>query len=59
MLASKVKRTIIIRLKRHLNDEVRELDVAVAQTRARVAKSAQISVAALEGRSNISVDLTV
>ena len=58
-LASKVKRMVFIRLKRHLIDEVRELDAAVAQARARVAKSAQVSVATQEERSNISVDLTV
>ena len=44
---------------RVLIGEVRELDAAVAQARARVAKSAQISVAAQEERSNMSVDLTV
>ena len=60
MLARKVERMMFIRLNRHLIDEVRELDAAVAQARARVAKSAQISsVAAQEERSNISVDLTV
>ena len=59
MLASKVERTMFIRLNRHLIDEIRELDAAVAQARARVAKSAQISVSAQEERSNISVDLTV
>ena len=59
MLASKVERMMFIRLNRHLIDEVRELDAAVAQARARVAKSAQISVAAQEERSNKSVDLTV
>ena len=59
MLASKVKRMMFIRLNRHLIDEVRELDTAVAKTRARVAKSAQMSVAAQEERSNTSVDLTV
>ena len=59
MLASKVERMMFIRLNRHLIDEVRELDAAVAKARARVAKSAQISVAAQEERSNMSVDLTV
>ena len=59
MLASKVERMMFIRLNRHLIDEVRELDVAVAQALARVAKSAQIFVAAQEERSNMSVDLTV
>ena len=59
MLASKVERMMFIRLNRHLIDEVRELDAAVAQARARVAKSAQKSVAAQEERSNMSVDLTV
>ena len=59
MLASKVERMMFIRLNRHLIDEVRELDAAVAQARARVAKSAQISVAAQEERPNMSVDLTV
>ena len=59
MLASKVERMMFIRLKRHLVDEVRELDAALTQARARVAKSAQIPVAAQEERSNMSVDLTV
>ena len=59
MIASKVERIMFIRLNRHLIDEVRELDAAVAQARARVAKSAQISVAAQEERSNMQVDLTV
>ena len=59
MLVSKVERIVFIRLNRHLIGEVRELDAAVAQARARVAKSAQISVAAQEERSNMSVDLTV
>ena len=59
MLANKVERMMVIRLNRHLIDEVRELDAAVAQARARVEKSAQISVAAQEQRSNISIDLTV
>ena len=59
MLASKVERIMFIRPNRHLMDEVRELDAAVAQARARVAKSAQIFVAAQEERPNMSVDLTV
>ena len=59
MLASKVERMMFIRLNRYLIDEVRELGAAVAQARARVAMSAQISVAAQEERSNMSVDLTV
>ena len=59
MLASKVERMMFIRLNRRLIGEVRELDAAVAQARARVAKSAHISVATQEERSNISVDLTV
>ena len=50
---------VFIRLKRHLIGEVRELDAAVAKARARVAKSAQISVAAQEERSNMWVDFTV
>ena len=58
MLASKVERMMFIRLNRHLIDEVRELDAAVAQARARVAKSIHKSMAAQE-RSNMSVDLTV
>ncbi|CAM9784243.1 unnamed protein product [Ascophyllum nodosum] len=44
MLASKVERMMFIRLNKHLIDEVGELDAAVKQARARVAKSAQISV---------------
>ena len=59
MIASKVERMMFNWLNRHLIDEVHELDAAVAQARARVAKSAQISVAAQEERSNMSVDLTV
>ena len=59
MLASKVDRMVVIRLNRHLIDEVRELDAAVVQTRARVAKSAQISVAAQEEWLKMSVDLIV
>ena len=57
MLASQVERMMFIRLNRYLIDEVRELDAAVTQERARVAKSAQISVATQEERSNMSVDL--
>ncbi|CAM9670593.1 unnamed protein product [Ascophyllum nodosum] len=56
---SKVERMMFIRLNRYLIDEVRELDAAVAQARARVTKSPQISVPAQEERSNISVDLAV
>ena len=59
MLARKVERMMFILLNRYLVDEVRELDAAVAQALARVAKSTQISVAAQEERSNMSVDLTV
>ena len=59
MLANEVERMMFIRLNRHLIDEIRELDAAVAQARARVAKSAQIPVAAQEERSNMSVNLTV
>ena len=59
ILASKVERMMFIRLNKHLIDDVRQLDAAVAQARARVAKSAQISVAAQEERSKMSVDLTV
>ena len=58
MRASKVERMMFIRLNRYLIDEVRVLDAAVAQARARVAKSAQLFVATQE-RSNMSVDLTV
>ena len=50
---------VFIRLNGHLIGEVRELDAAIAQARAEVAKSAQISVVAQEERSNTSVDLTV
>ena len=59
MLASKVERMVFIRLNRHLIGEVRELEAAVVQARATVAKNAQVSVAAQEERSNMSVDLTV
>ena len=57
-LASKVELMMFIRLNRHLIDEVREWDAAVAHARARVAKNAQKSVAAQEETSNISVGLT-
>ena len=59
MLASKVERMVVIRLNRHLVDEVRELDAAVVQTRARVPKSVQITVAAQEEWLKMSVDLIV
>ena len=59
MLANTVERMMFIRLNRLLIDEVRELDAAVAQARARVAESAWIFVAVQERRSNGSVDLTV
>ena len=59
MLVSKIECMMFVRLNRHLSDEVCELGAAVAQARARVAKSAPISVAAQEERSNMSVDLTV
>ena len=55
----KVELMMFIRLNRHLIDEVREWDAAVAHARARVAKNAQKSVAAQEETSNISVGLTV
>ena len=61
MLASKVERIMFIRLNRHLIDKVRDLDAAVAQAQAKVAKSSNKSVAAQEERSNMSVrvnDLT-
>ena len=48
-----------IRLSRYLVDEVRELDSAVAQARARVAKTAQKSAAARQERSRASVDLKI
>ena len=50
---------MLIRLDRHLTDEVRELDAAVEQARARGAKNAQKSLAVQEERSNKSVDLTI
>ena len=59
MLVYKVERMMFIWLNRHLVDEVRELDAAVEQARARVAKSAQKSMAAQEERSNKSVDQTI
>ena len=59
MLASKVERKVFIRLNRHSIGEVRKLDAAVVQARARVATSAQISVAAQKERSNKSIDFTV
>ena len=59
MLASEVERTMFIRLNRHLIDEVRGLDAPVAQARARVAKTTQLSVSPQEERSHMAVDLTV
>ena len=59
MLARKAECMVSIRLNKHLIDEVRDLDATIAQARARVAKSAQVSVVAQEERSNMSVDLTV
>ena len=59
MLARKVERIMLIRLNRHLVDEVRELDAAVAQARAKASKSAQKSVDAQEERANKSIDLSV
>ena len=59
MLASKVERMMFFQLNRHVIDEVRDMDAAVAQARARVANSTQKSVAAQEEGSNMSVDLTV
>ena len=53
MLAYKVERMMFIRLNRHLVDEVRALDAAVEQARARVARSAQKSAAAQAERSNV------
>ena len=57
MLAYKVKRMMFIRLNRHLVDEVRSLDAAVEQARARVARSTQQSAAAQAEGSNVSIDL--
>ena len=57
MLAGKVEQMMFILLNRHFVNEVRELDAAVEQARARVAKSAQKSVAAQEKRSNMEVDV--
>ena len=59
MLAYKVERMMFIRLNRHLVDEVRALDAAVEQARARVARSAQKSAAAQAERSNVSIDLSL
>ena len=59
MLASKVERMMFIRLNRNFIGDACELDAAVAQAWARVAKSAHITVAAQEERSNMSVDLIV
>ena len=57
MLTSKDERMMFIRLNTHLIDEVRQVGTAVAQARARVAKSVHIFVAVQEERSNMSVDL--
>ena len=59
MLAYKVERMMFIRLNRHLVDEVRALDAAVEQARARVPRSAQKSAAAQAERSNMSIDLSL
>ena len=59
MLAYKVERMMFIRLNRHLVDEVRALDAAVEQARARVARSAQKSAAAQAERSNVSIHLSL
>ena len=59
ILASQVERMMFVRLNRHLIDKVRELDAVDAHARVKVAKSAQISAAAQEKRSNMSVDLAV
>ena len=59
MLARKVDRMMLIQLNRHLVDEVRELDAAVAQARAKASKSAQKLVDAQEERANKSIDLSV
>ena len=59
MLARKVERMMLIRLNRQLVDEVRELDAAVAQARAKASKSAQKSVDAQEERANKSIDLSL
>ena len=58
MLAYKIERMMFIRLNRHL-DEVRALDAAVEQARARVTRSAQKSAAAQAERSNVSIDLSL
>ena len=50
---------MLIWLNRHLVDEVRELDDAVAQARAKVSMSAQKSLAAQEERANKSIDLSL
>ena len=52
-------RMMLIRLNRHLVDEVRELDAAVEQARAKASKSAQKSVDAQEERANKSIDLSL
>ena len=59
MLAYKVERMMFIRLNRHLVDEVRALDAAVEQARARVARSAPKSAAAQAERSNVSIHLSL
>jgi len=58
MLASKVERMMFVRLNRHMVDEVRELDAAKEQARARVAKSAQQSAAAQLQRANMVVEIS-
>ena len=61
MLARKVERMMFVQLNRHMVDEVRELDAAKAQARARVnarvAKSAQQSGVAQLERANMVVDI--
>ena len=61
MLARKVERMMFVQLNRHMVDEVRELDAAKAQARARVnarvAKSAQQSAVAQLERANMVVEI--
>lgn len=59
MLAYKVERMMFIRLNRHMVEEVKNLDAAFAQARAKVAKSEQKSKAAQEQRSNQCVDMSL
>ena len=59
MLASKVERIMLIRLNKHMVDEVRDFDAAKAKAKARVAKSAKQWATAQQERANMVVDVSL